>query len=319
VKTATTDVSLFKLCDAAVGYSAQQHLVNTRKQHRWYKAMLRALSDKRHKSHGLAAAMLSRLLRVAVGLLVVVVAPSVAQFSHAPMHVGVRCQDDFQGGWAATIDTYSMCGGYFIPTIRNTDWVDFYFNLHGAKVAFQTGDPNETCNGCGGADSVDFFLMNTHGGNWSSTDAVYGMWDWWSVASSANMRLGEAGQQLKIFATYACDTFQTSDGHFVDRWAPAFQGGLKIGLGAHDLVYDGNSQKGWEFAARMQNGEPIGQSWLEAVWYADNDNHPSVANTGVDSNDCWNRMGMDLESVQWLPALRDWQIGYYCWAGWNGD
>jgi Family of unknown function (DUF6345) len=105
--------------------------------------------------------------------------------------------------------------------------------------------------------------------------------------------------------TYACDTFQTSDGHFWDRWGPAYSGGLKIGVGAHDLVYDGNSQKGWEFAARMQNGEPIGQSWLEAVWYADNNNHPSVANTGVDSNDCSYRMGMDLESVQWMAPLRD--------------
>lgn len=242
-----------------------------------------------------------------------------AQIYHSPMHVGIRCQDDFEGNWANTIDTYSMCGGNFLPTIQRTDWVDFYFNLHGASVAFKNGDPAETCNGCGGADSVDFFFMNTHGGNWSNTDAVYAMWDWWSVASTANMRLGEAGQQLKILATYACDTFQTSDGHFIDRWYPAFAGGLRVGLGAHDLVYDGNSQKGTEFASRMQDGEPIGQAWNEAVWYADNNNHPSVAVTGVNSDDCWNRMGANLASVQWTPSLRDGQIGYVCWAGWNGD
>ena len=276
--------------------------------------------DRTHRtSYARLVARGALLAIAAIAISTVFATPGRAQFYHYPLHVGVRCQDDFQNNWNATIDAYSMCGNNFINTIQSTDRVDFYFNLHGASVAFNYGDPTETCNGCGGADSVDFFLMNTHGGNWAWNEAVYAMWDYWSVAWSSLMRLGEAGEQLKVFATYACDTFQTSDGHFIDRWAPAYSGGLKIGVGAHDLVYDGNSQKGWEFAARMQNGEPIGQSWLEAVWYADNNNHPSVANTGVDSNDCWYRMGMDLESVQWMPALRDGQIGYYCWAGWNGD
>ncbi len=242
-----------------------------------------------------------------------------AGINHAPLHVGVRCQNDFQDNWAATIDTYSVCGDNFIPTIQRTDYVDFYFNLHGASVAFQYGNGAETCNGCGGVDSVDFFFLNTHGGNWSNTDAVYAMWDSWSVASSANMRLGDSGQQLKVFAGYACDTFQTSDGHFIDRWYPAYAGGLKVGLGAHDLVYDGNPQKGQEFASRIQDGEPISNAWNEAVWYADNNNHPSAAVSGVDANDCWNRMGMNLASVQWTPALRDGQVGYMCWTGWNGS
>ena len=59
---------------------------------------------------------------------------------HSPMHIGVRCQDDFQNNYDATIDAYSMCGN-FINTIRRTDWIDFYFNLHGANVAFSSGNP----------------------------------------------------------------------------------------------------------------------------------------------------------------------------------
>ncbi len=241
------------------------------------------------------------------------------QSYHSPLRIGVRCQNDYQNGWAPSIDMYSMCGDYFIPTISQTDNVDFYFNLEGAQPAFQTGSGAEVCSGCGGVNSVDFLFMGTHGGNWSNTDAVYAMWDYWTVASSANMRLGDVGQQLKILATYACDTFNTSEGHFIDRWYPAYAGGLKEGLGGHDFLYDGNSQKGWEFAARMQNGEPISNAWNEAVWYADNDNHPSAAVTGADSGDCWNRMGMNLGTMQELPALRDGQIGYFCWAGWNGN
>jgi len=145
------------------------------------------------------------------------------------------------------------------------------------------------------------------------------MWDFQTRAWSGTMRFGSAGKQLKVFATYSCDTLQTSDGHFWDRMGPAFLGGVKILLGAHDLFYDGNPQKGTEFASRMQDGESIGQAWNEAVWYADNDNHPSVAATGADSNDCWNRIGMNLETVQTIAPLRDGQIGYVCWAGWNGD
>lgn len=255
------------------------------------------------------------LLYLIAGLAVFTVSPAPAHAAwHYPMHMGVRCQNDFQYGWAPTIDMYSMCG-QFINTIRSTDYVDFYFNLHGASVAFQYGNGAETCNGCGGVDSVDFFFLGTHG----FTDASgYAMWDLYSGAYLSSMRIGSGGRQAKVFATYACDTFRTSDGHFWDRWGNAYRGGLKIGVGGHDNLYDGNSQKGWEFAGRMQNGEPIGQSWLEAVWYADNNNHPSVANTGVNSNDCWNRMGATLSSVQYMPTLRDGQIGYVCWAGWNG-
>ncbi|HXP70775.1 MAG TPA: DUF6345 domain-containing protein [Candidatus Dormibacteraeota bacterium] len=238
-------------------------------------------------------------------------------FPHTPLHVGVRCQNDFQNNWADTIDTYGMCTD-FIDTIRGSEWVDFYFNLHGASVAFANGNAAETCNPCGGADSVDFFLMNSHGGV-SENDSAYAMWDFQSLAWSSAMRFGATGQQLKVFATYVCDTMQTSDGHFWDRMGPAFRGGVKILLGAHDLVYDGNRQKGTEFASRMQDGEPIGQAWNEAVWYADNNNHPSAAATGVDANDCWNRLGMNLESVQTTPPLRDRQMGYVCWVGWNGD
>jgi hypothetical protein len=263
----------------------------------------------------------SRILPVLAAATFFMIAPTPgqAEIRHTPLHIGVRCQNDFQNNWQNTIDTYSMCGGNFIPTIRSTDNVDFYFNLHGGAAGLTSGNGAETCNACGGADSVDFFLMNTHGGVLSYNEAAYAMWDQNSLGWSSLFRFGSAGKQLQVFATYACDTFQTSDGHFVDRWSPAFRGGLKIGLGGHDLVYDGNAQKGKEFASRMQNGEPIGRAWLEAVWYADNSNHPSMANTGVNANDCWNRAGATLGSVQTMPALRDNQIGYYCWAGWNGD
>ncbi|MBV9032842.1 MAG: hypothetical protein JO182_00010 [Acidobacteriaceae bacterium] len=238
---------------------------------------------------------------------------------HSPIHVGVSCQEGFQNNWlpANYGDAWSRCSN-FINTIKGSDYVDFYYNLAGAWVRFRSGQWQESCNSCGGADSVDFYFMTTHGGVLSSYVADYAMWDQNSEVWTSTMRFGEAGQQLKVFATFVCDTFKTSDGHFVDRWWRAFSGGLKMGLGAHDLLYTGNTQMGGEFASRLQDGEPIGRAWNEAVWYADNNNHPSVANTGVNSNDCWNRMGANMATIQAIPPLRDNQIGYYCWSGWNG-
>jgi len=120
-------------------------------------------------------------------------------FPHTPLHVGVRCQADYQNNYDPTIDAYSMCSN-FIDTIRSSEWVDYYFNLHGANVAFVNGDPAETCNPCGGADSVDFFLMYTHGGVGPS-QSRYAMWDFQTRAWSGTMRFGSAGKQLKVFAT----------------------------------------------------------------------------------------------------------------------
>jgi hypothetical protein len=259
------------------------------------------------------------LLPALAGLLVLSPATASAQ-GHAPMHIGVRCQADFQNNWANNVNIYPACSS-FINQIQSTDHVDFYFNLHGASVAFQSGNGAETCNPCGGADSVDFFFMITHGtiANNDANYAGYAMWDANSIAWTPDMRLGAAGKQLKVFATFSCDTFLTSDGLFWSRWGNAYRGGLKIGVGGHDLLYVDNSATATtNFVSRMQNGEPIGQAWLEAVWYANNSNHPSVANTGVNSTDCWNRQGATMQSVQTMPTLRDGQIGYVCWSGWNG-
>jgi hypothetical protein len=244
------------------------------------------------------------------------------------VHFGVRCQSDFQGGWAPTIDVYSACSD-FINVIKPVEYVDFYFNLHGAQPAFYSGQAAETCNGCGGADSVDFFFMETHGtvANNNPNYAGYAMWDNscpdtaapGCIAWTPNMRLGSSGQQLKVLATFACDTFKNSDGKFWNRWGNAFRGGLKIGVGGHDLVYEGNDTgAATNFATYMRNNMSIGTAWLESVYYANTSNHPTVANTGANSTDCWNRQGsLTINNVVGAPPLRDGAIGYVCWTNWN--
>jgi len=274
----------------------------------------------------------SQLLGKAVRNALMVVASSAmlatfASHASAQTHFGVRCQSAFEDGWAPTIDVYSACDD-FINEISPVHPVDFYFNLEGAQLAFYNGQAAETCNGCGGADSVDFFFMITHGTIASNNAdyAGYAMWDDacsgtnppGCIAWTPDMRFGSAGHQLKVFATFSCDTFKYSDGLLWNRWSTVFSGGLKVGVGGFDLLYTGNdTQAGTNFAVNMRNNNSIGWSWLDAVYYANNSNHPIVANTGANSTDCWNRQGLTLNNVLTESALRDGQIGYYCYSYWN--
>jgi hypothetical protein len=145
------------------------------------------------------------------------------------------------------------------------------------------------------------------------------MWDQNSFALSSNMRLGDTSRQLMVLASFSCSTLQTSDGNaaVLARWSGAFSGGLVMTLGGHNLLYQGNPQSATEFASRMQDGEAIGQAWLESTWYADNRNAPSAMATGANEADCWNRMGVSLPTLFRTPVLRDAQIGFFCWSTWN--
>ncbi|HEY5308911.1 MAG TPA: hypothetical protein VIK97_10410, partial [Casimicrobiaceae bacterium] len=88
-----------------------------------------------------------------------------ARTPHPAMEVGTRCQQDYQNSWQVDVgssDVWNRCSN-FNNQIRQTDVVEYYYNLHGAQqVIEKTADG---CGwGCGAADSVDFFYMNTHAG-----------------------------------------------------------------------------------------------------------------------------------------------------------
>ena len=242
-----------------------------------------------------------------------------ARTPHPRMLVGTRCQQEYQNNWQLDVgnsDVWRRCGN-FNSQISQTDDLKFYLNLHGAKPTLEK--TSDGCGwACGGADSVDFYYTNTHAGV-NGSDAFFAMWDQNSWALSSNMRMGDTGRQLMVFATFVCNTLQTSDGvaNVLTRWVPPFSGGLVMTVGAHASLYSGNDQSATEFASRMQDGEPIGRAWLESAWYADNSNTPSVMNTGRDANDCWNRGNVTLPSLFGTPVLRDSAVGYFCWSSWN--
>lgn len=260
---------------------------------------------------GMAATTLAAIWQGAI--------PASAGAPHSAMEVGVRCQQEYQNNWQSDVgnnDVWRRCSN-FKNKIGQTDNVRFYFNLHGAKQPLEKTADN--CGqACGGADSVDFLYMNMHGGANAST-AFFNMWDQNSRAFTNNMRLGDNSRQLMVFATFGCSSLLLSDGvtNVINRWLAAFSGGLVMTVGGHGSLYSGNDQSATEFASRMQDGEPIGQAWLESTWYADNRNTPTAMNVGRDANDCNNRGRTTLPSLFATPILRDGAIGFICWASWN--
>jgi Family of unknown function (DUF6345) len=237
----------------------------------------------------------------------------------ATVHFGVRCEGSFQDNWAPTIDVYDGCAN-FISVIELDYPVDFYFNLVGAQTDFYYGDGGETCLSCGGVDSVDFFFMSTHGdSNIESIDtAEFAMWENQTWANTYQMRLGDSGKQVKAFATFSCDTLYNADGRFWHRWQSALSGGVKFLAGAHGNLYtDEDDQAMPAFAKYVIWGDALGTGWLNAVYDWNNDNQPTVANTGANKSDCFNRQEVNLNGLMEEPALRDGQIGYYCWTNWN--
>lgn len=252
---------------------------------------------------------------ISLAILSLSAAPARAGVSQHSIQVGTRCQQEYQNGWQVDVgnnDVWNRCWN-FQSTAATTEVNAFYYNLHGAKAAFE--DPDSCGWACGYVDAVDVFYTNTHGGV-NASQAFWAMWDQGSFAISSNMRLGASSRQNMVLASFACDTHAT-DGNTWTRWYPVFAGGMVMTVGGRDLLYAGNAQSGREFASRMNDGESIGRAWLESTWYADNRNSPAVINTGRNAADCWNRQGVGYDSLFPTPVLRDGDIGYMCWTTWN--
>lgn len=202
------------------------------------------------------------------------------------------------------------------PDVEGNYWT-YYYNLHGASRALQAeGDGWGTA--AGGADGVDFLFLFTHGliNPFNNNLAEYDMWDAHSVAHVDEMRLGDTDVGASVLATYSCDTMRIDGGDVYRRWYPAFAGGLRVALGAHDLFYD-VPKIGREFATRVQDGAHLATAWSQATLAAESENHPIAITTGRDPEDCWGRHGATVVNVTYKGRLQDERTGYMCWSYWH--
>jgi len=235
-------------------------------------------------------------------------APAAAQ-----ARFGAMCQADFQNNWQATLSyVWNRCGG-FCDELDDTDTKVFYYNLHGAECAWESGCDQSYL------DNVNLFYASTHGGAWSDR-SVWAMWNQNVLADSTNMRLGDEAYGLSILATYACKTLKIDDGKGWTRMGPIFRGGLRYAAGSHDLLYDGytTDETGEDFADNLQSSDTIKYSWKDgnSDWNVDND--AAVMAVGADSSECASRRdNMKWQNYTSYRRLRDGAIGYYCWTTWD--
>lgn len=218
---------------------------------------------------------------------------------------GTRCQADYQNNWQATWNNNAACSG-FNNKFDDSNTLQFYYNLVGAQWNFVDNSDS----GWAGPDDVDLMLFSAHGGT-SATEWSHPFWDqnsWWT---SPQARLGDDGRQASVFASYACNTMNKDT---TARMAPMLRGGLRIANGAYGLVWNGSSSWGNNFATRIQNGQAVGGSWLDAVYNSDNRNKPITWATGTNSSECWTRIGSNMSTTMSLARRRDGQIGYYCYV-----
>src|SRR5690242_6097824 len=62
-----------------------------------------------------------------------------ARVSHWPVEVGTRCQQEYQNSWQVDVgsnDVWNRCSN-FNNQIKQTDNLEFYYNLHGAKPMWE--------------------------------------------------------------------------------------------------------------------------------------------------------------------------------------
>jgi Family of unknown function (DUF6345) len=226
-----------------------------------------------------------------------------------------ECQQDFQDKWLKTLPgTWDRCK-WFNQELNDTDLHHYYYNLDGAKDRWEDAADQWFM------DDVDLLYASTHGGAWTNpTMSVWSMWNYKTRANSTSMRLGDESWNLSVLATYACETFKTSDGNHWKRLGPMFKGGLRFGLGSHDKVYSGDTtnEVGEDFADGLQKGKSFKYAWKDgnSDWWVDND--LTAMTTGANADDCHNRRAnMKWQNFRNFPALRDGQIGWRCWSKWD--
>jgi hypothetical protein len=249
-----------------------------------------------------------------------VAAEIVEQTEHAlaPNTFGVHATQDYENNYQAALVYQWEMTSRFVNRLATTDTSKYYFNLWGKSYYWHdTGDHASLS-----LEDADLFFTTTHGGIMSDSsgmsNAVWAMWNNWELAWSRQMRLGDELTGLSIFAQVSCETLLTSDGLVIDRWAPAFAGGLRVALGSHDLLANSTTKGpvGEDFATYLQAEYRFVDAWYWALANPGTADDIAVMYSGSTVDDCWNRYGMTWRNFQNYPR-RQADLGYLCWWHWD--
>ena len=230
---------------------------------------------------------------------------------------GIHCTSYYDGGWRyAQPSAWDICDGLW-TTLDNEATAEFYYDLVGKKYYWEYGGD--------GADNsledVDLFFGFTDAAA-TTVNAKWAMFNDGEWAVSSNMGLGNERRGTSIFATYSSSTMKI-DSYTWNRWDSVFNGGLRIALGSHGLLYSGSAEEDVAkvFAQYLNAGYSFTNAWaagFDLTIY--NNQDVAVLATGTGSSNCSSRrdnLSWDNFSYSSFPRLSGSSIG--TWCGWIWD
>jgi hypothetical protein len=225
---------------------------------------------------------------------------------------GSYCQGDFENGWQNSLEpwAWNTCG-YFNDRLDDTDWKMFYWNMHGAKTAFEdANDQNKV-------ETVDLLFTMTHGGADTDT-SVAAMWDDGVYHLTKNSYWGDEAHGLSLWASYACSTLKI-DANTWTRWNRLMKGGMRAVAGSHDLLWaDPSEYIGEAFAEELQAGTSWRYAWRNAISDPDWDQDGMVMTSGNSSSDCSSRRsGMNWANFANYVRRVNANMANLCWTSWD--
>ncbi|MBQ9817193.1 MAG: hypothetical protein IJM59_07005 [Proteobacteria bacterium] len=218
-------------------------------------------------------------------VVVSVMITSVAMADDADLNwVGGKAIEEFENNWRTPLyGCYSIVGGFVNTMNSYNDSVRKFYTTLIYPDHFYGG----TDGGTSGVDSVDVFIVCTHGGAWRNPSLfTQTMYNYETRATSDFMRMGDNGRRLSIYSTFSCETMSSYTNSWSDmeeRWLDVFQGGLRIATGFWGKEYPGYSTgAGTKYAQELHSAnKTILDAWMDA---ADDysANTPKVMATGND-------------------------------------
>jgi hypothetical protein len=224
---------------------------------------------------------------------------------------GTHCQSRFDDRNLGDLpNAFEVCGR-FNGTFDNEVPLKFYYDLsHKAHYWHEGGDQDPLS-----LEDVDLFFTMTHGGV-ATDDAIFAMKEQGSFAYTSQMRLGDEGVGLSIFAAAACHILKIDDRTWA-RWDSVFKGGLRMALGSHDMFWwkaDENNV-GRHFAVNLQRGHTFKSAWSQAFSGTPQPEDPAIMVASGPGVDCDHRRDqMSWDNFASFERLRDGSADGWC--GW---
>lgn len=195
----------------------------------------------------------------------------------------------------------------------------------------------------GGVDSVDILYVITHGGSFASRKGAdgsitrppyVGLTDQnCGQIRSHEWRFGDHVQNQNdpyspaktgILSLIACSTMK-QDSELVDRWMPAFRGGLIIATGSHKKIQPGPTTRemGEDYAMELRRGATVWEAWKYGMtdWYEDMYMMAIASGTSAENfSDCYYVLDVVKGTTvsDWV-RIRDRQVKSLCWYYYNDD